>query len=240
MSSNSLETAKDCSAKWWRPVLLMVAILAAIILARDFGLVHRLVTMKSWIASLGAWGPLVFVLLYAAGVVAAIPGSILTVVAGALFGSIYGVMLVSVASTLGAALAFLIARYFARESVTRWLFQYEKFRRLYQLTSKRGAIIVGLTRLVPIFPFVMLNYGFGLTAISFWTYLFWSWLCMLPGTVLYVVGTAALVNGFSSGGISWMLILVIFLSAILLTVSIRYARRRLGENDIESDPNESL
>lgn len=220
-------------AGWWRPVLLLVAVVAALVLARVLGLSDRLGSLRSWIASLGAWGPVVFVILYAAAVVAAIPGSILTVAAGALFGSILGVILVSIASTLGAALAFLMARYFARESITRWLSQNERFRRMDQLTAKRGAIIVGLTRLVPLFPFDLLNYGFGLTRIPFWTYLFWSWLCMLPGTMLYVVGADALFSGLSRGGVPWVLIVTIVLATIMLAVLIRYARKRLKEDDTE-------
>jgi uncharacterized membrane protein YdjX (TVP38/TMEM64 family) len=68
------------------------------------------------------------------------------------------------------------------------------------MTERHGAIIVAITRLVPIFPFNLLNYGFGLTRVRFGTYLLWSFLCMLPGIALYVVGADALTRGLAEGG----------------------------------------
>ena len=76
----------------------------------------------------------------------------------------------------------------ARDAVANWLSRSEKFQRLDKLTAEHGAIMVALTRLVPIFPFNLLNYGFGLTRVPFWTYVFWSWLCMLPATVVATCG----------------------------------------------------
>ena len=122
----------------------------------------------------------------------------MTAAAGALFGSFWGVVYVNIAATIGAALAFLVARYWARRAVVNWLQGNARFQKLDALTSKHGAVIVAVTRLVPLFPFNLLNYGFGLTRVGFWTYLFWSWLCMLPGTVLYVVGTDAVLTALRS------------------------------------------
>jgi uncharacterized membrane protein YdjX (TVP38/TMEM64 family) len=166
-------------------------------------------------------------LLYAAAVVAAFPGSALTVAAGALFGSAIGIVVVSIASTLGAGLSFLIARYFARKSVARWLSTKEKFNRLDRMTEEHGAVIVALTRLVPLFPFNLLNYGFGLTRVRFWTYVFWSWLCMLPGAVLYVVGADALAKGITQGRVPWRLIGALAGVVVIMAFLIRYARRKL-------------
>jgi uncharacterized membrane protein YdjX (TVP38/TMEM64 family) len=211
----------------WRPVVLIGAIVAIIVIARVSGLGERTAALREWLTSLGPWGPAVFVLMYAVAVVAALPGSALTVAAGALFGSVVGVVVVSIASTLGASLAFLIARYFARDAVANWLSTKEKFRRLDQLTEKHGAIIVALTRLAPIFPFNLLNYGFGLTRVRFWTYVFWSWLCMLPGTVLFVVGADALVSGIGQGRVPWRLIVALVIVAVVLTLLVRVARNKL-------------
>jgi uncharacterized membrane protein YdjX (TVP38/TMEM64 family) len=218
----------------WRPVALIVALVAIIVMARVFGLGERLGALREWIHALGPWGPGVFVLLYAAAVVAALPGSALTVAAGALFGSVLGVIVVSVASTLGASLAFLVSRYFARDAVARWLSTKETFRRLDRLAEEHGAVIVALTRLVPIFPFNLLNYGFGLTRVRFWTYVFWSWLCMLPGTVLYVVGADAFTKGVSQGRIPWALIVILALAALILALLVRYARRRLQTKEMKT------
>ena len=179
------------SGGWWRPVLLLILIVAVLILARVFGLGEKLGALRDWLQGLGPLGPVVFTFIYIIAVVAALPGSALSIAAGALFGAVVGVILVSIGATIGASLAFLISRYFARESMVNWLGKNEKFQRLDRLTEEQGAIIVALTRLVPIFPFNLLNYGFGLTRVPFWTYVFWSWLCMLPGIVLFVVGADA-------------------------------------------------
>ena len=191
---------------WWRPVVLLAALLAILVLARIFGIGEKLGALRGWIESLGPWGPLVFVLIYIAATVAALPGSAVTVAGGALFGSVLGVILVSIGATVGASLAFLISRYFARDAVGNWLSKSEKFQKLDKLTAEHGAIIVALTRLVPIFPFNLLNYGFGLTRVPFWTYVFWSWLCMLPGIALYVVGADAVTMGLAKGQVPWGLI----------------------------------
>jgi uncharacterized membrane protein YdjX (TVP38/TMEM64 family) len=170
---------------------------------------------------------LVFVLIYSAAVVCAVPGSALTVASGALFGSVLGVVVVSVASTLGASLAFLIARYAARDAVAGWLSKNDKFRRLDVLTRERGAMIVAVTRLVPLFPFNLLNYGFGLTGVAFRTYVFWSWLCMLPGTAVYVMGGDVFARGLTQGGVPWGLIAATAGAAIVLAILIRLARQKL-------------
>lgn len=216
---------------WWRPVLLLVAITALFMIAHVFGLGERLGALRDWIKSLGSWGPVAFVLTFAVAAVLAIPGSILAVAAGTLFGSVLGVIVDSIGSTLGASLAFLVARYFARDAVARWLSDNQKFRQIEQMTAKRGAVIVGLTRLVPLFPYDLLNYAFGLTNIPFRTYVFWSWLCMLPGTILYVVGSDAIFTGLSRGEWSWELIAVIAVAGTVVIILVRYARHRINEGE---------
>jgi uncharacterized membrane protein YdjX (TVP38/TMEM64 family) len=137
------------------------------------------------------------------------------------------VILVSIGSTVGAGLAFLIARYVARERMVRRFSGNDTFRKLDRMTKEHGAVMVAITRLVPIFPFNLLNYGFGLTGIPFRTYLFWSWLCMLPGTVLYIVGVDAVLSGLSRGEIPWPLIAVAAAAAVILIFLVKIARRRL-------------
>lgn len=219
------------AAAWWRPVLLLVAVVALLVTARLLGLGERLGDVREWLRGLGPWGPLAYVLIYVGATVAAVPGSALTVAGGALFGSFWGVILAHSAATLGAGLAFLLGRYLARDAVERWLAGNVQFQRLRGLTAEHGAIIVALTRLVPIFPFSLLNYGFGLTRVPFLTYLFWSWLCMLPGAVLYVVGADAVVQAFSQGRVPWELVAVLVVVLAGLTVLVRAARRRLAAKE---------
>jgi uncharacterized membrane protein YdjX (TVP38/TMEM64 family) len=208
-------------------VVLLALVILVMVLAAVLNVGERLVQLRVWIESLGAWGPIAFIVIYVVATVAALPGSAITVAAGALFGSIAGVAVVSVASTAGAALAFLVSRYSARDAMARRLEADERFRRLDALTETHGAIIVAVTRLVPLFPFNLLNYGFGLTRVRFWTYVFWSWLCMLPGTVLYVVGADAVFSALSESRVPWVLIAVAVSMLVLLTVIARIARRRL-------------
>ncbi|MBW1857515.1 MAG: TVP38/TMEM64 family protein, partial [Deltaproteobacteria bacterium] len=155
-------------------------------------------------------------------------------IAGAIFGSVVGVIVVSIASTIGASLAFLIGRYFARDATAKWLSKREKFHKLDDLTERHGAIIVALVRIVPIFPFNFVNYGFGLTSVHFWTYVFWSWVCMLPGTILYVVGTDAITQAIIQKKVPWTLIGVMVVVGVILVALVRIARRRLHEEEEEA------
>ncbi len=153
----------------WKPLALVGALVALIVLAKVLDLGERLVSVRDWIESLGALGPVAFCALYIVAAVAMVPGIALTVGAGALFGSVWGSVYVSIGSTMGAAMSFLIARYLARDSVSSWLSQSPRFRHLDDLTERHGAMIVAITRLVPIFPYNLLNYGYGLTKVPFAT-----------------------------------------------------------------------
>lgn len=211
----------------WRPLLLVAAISALAVLAVVFDVGDQVVRLRGWIDGLGPLGPLAFALIYVLAVVAVVPASAMTVLAGALFGSVTGVILVSVSSTVGASLSFLISRHFARDAAARWLEHNATFKRIDRLTAERGAIVVALTRLVPLFPFNLLNYGFGLTRVRFWTYVLWSWLCMLPATVLYVAGADAVTRALTEGRVPRPLVLGLTVGLAVLVVLVRQARRRL-------------
>jgi uncharacterized membrane protein YdjX (TVP38/TMEM64 family) len=216
-------------------VVLLTLVIAIIVVAQYLGLGDKLRELRLWIKGLGTLAPLAFILIYVAATVAALPAAPISVVAAALFGSMWGVILVNIGATLGAALAFLVGRYFAREAVVNWLGKNEKFRRLDRLTEKHGAIMVALTRLVPIFPFNLLNYGFGLTRVPFWTYTFWTWLCIIPGTILYVVGSDVVLQAAAHGKVPWILIGAFAAALVVLVILVRLARRRLQEKDPGSD-----
>jgi uncharacterized membrane protein YdjX (TVP38/TMEM64 family) len=203
------------------------------------GLGKKVESLRGWIESLGAWGPAVVLVLYVGATVAALPGSAITIACGALFGSVRAVILVSIASTAGASLSFLIARYFARDAVARWAQSKPKFSQLDRLTREHGEIIVAITRLVPLFPFNLLNYGFGLTGVPFWTYVFWSWLCMLPGTVLYVVGADAITTAIAEGRAPWVLIVILAAVIAILALLVRYAKRKLRTKEGEAAAQET-
>jgi uncharacterized membrane protein YdjX (TVP38/TMEM64 family) len=214
---------------WWKPVVLVLIIVILFLVMNLYGLGENLKEVQHWVKSVGIWGPLAFFLIYIGAVVATIPGTFFGIIAGALFGSLLGVIIISISSTVGASLTFLIARYFARDAVAHWLSKNRIMKRLDELTEQQGIMIVGLTRLIPLFPFTLLNYGFGLTKVSFKTYVFWSWLGMLPGTIIVVVGTDALTQGLTQGRIPWELIAVVLITTVILGLMILYAHRQFRE-----------
>ncbi len=215
--------------KWVKTVAIFICIILVIILIRSLGLEQYLLTFKEWVAAQGNLGPIIFIFAYAIGTVLALPGSALSIMAGVLFGSVLGVFVVITGATLGAALCFLIARYLLRGSVESWLGKNEKFQKLDAIAEKNGSIIVAITRLVPLFPFNMLNYGFGLTKVPFLTYVLWTFICIIPGTALYVVGTDAITQSISKGEIPWALIGIIILTLGILTVLVKKAKQSLKE-----------
>ena len=189
-------------------MILLGAVAVVLVVAGFLDLGTRIAELRGWIASLGRAGPLVFVGIYIVAVVAALPGSALSVSGGILFWSVWGVVLVSIGSTIGASLAFLISRYLAREPTANWLAKNERFRKLDRMTEQHGWIIVLLTRLVPLFPFNLLNYGFGLTRVRFRTYVLWSWIGMLPATIVLTVGGDALSQSLD-GKVPWLLVVAL-------------------------------
>ncbi len=217
------------SKDWWKPILLIAIIVILFVVMNLYGFGQDIKELQHWIRSQGIWGPVAFFFIYLGSVIATIPGTIFGVIAGGLFGSLVGVILISVSSTIGASICFLIARYFARDTVARWLTKNKTMKRLDELTEEQGMMIVGLTRLIPLFPFTLLNYGFGLTKVSFRTYVFWSWLCMLPGTIIIVVGTDALTQGLTQGHIPLELVGVLVITILALGLIVWYSRRRFNE-----------
>ncbi|MFM7365037.1 MAG: TVP38/TMEM64 family protein [Cuspidothrix sp.] len=135
--------------------------------------------------------PITFIFIYNLGTLLFIPGSLLTLQGGYLFGLLWGSIYVLIAALSGAILSFLIGRYLSRNWVYKQLEKYPKFKLIDQAVAKEGWKIVLLTRLSPIFPFNLLNYGFGVTQISIRDYILGS-LGILPGTIMYVyVGSLA-------------------------------------------------
>ncbi|MFW5799113.1 MAG: TVP38/TMEM64 family protein [Planctomycetota bacterium] len=176
------------SGKRWRLVALAVVVVALLVLGVVFRERVREVSQAfvRWTGDLGAVGAVVFGVAYALATVLMLPGSILTLGAGFLFGVLWGTAIVSIASTTGAALAFLVGRFFARDWVAAKVAGNRKFKAIDGAVGREGFKIVLLTRLSPIFPFNLLNYGYGLTGVKFRHYVLASWIGMLPGTIMFV------------------------------------------------------
>lgn len=142
-------------------------------------------TMLAWVDGLGTWGPIAFIAIYNIATIVFIPGSILTLGGGILFGVGWGSIYVFIAATTGATLAFLIGRYLSRDWVIQQIVGNVKFAAIDQAIAREGFKIVVLTRLSPVFPFNLLNYAFGITNVSLRDYVLGS-IGMIPGTILYV------------------------------------------------------
>lgn len=168
-------------------IVAVVALAGGLVsLGRHFDTEEVLRNSIVWISNQGIWGAGIFGLVYILATIAFLPGLILTLSAGFLFGVVGGTAIVSSASTLGAGAAFLIGRHAARGWIARKIDGNPRFAQVDEAVAREGWRIVALVRLSPLFPFNLLNYAFGLTRIRFRDYLLASWIGMLPATLLYV------------------------------------------------------
>jgi uncharacterized membrane protein YdjX (TVP38/TMEM64 family) len=209
-----------------RPLGVIVAIAAVIVLARPAQWVRGLDAMRDWVYTQGLLGLMVVVAIYIIAAVALVPQSVLKVAAGGLFGSWLGVIMASIGSTLGALACFLIARYVARGP---WMQRIKRNPRIHELdliSRERDATLVIVTRILPIFPGNLLNYALGLTRVRVAVFTFWSWLTMLPGVVVLVVGTDAVLRGIAEDRVPWGLVAIVIAMLGLLGASMIFVHRR--------------
>ncbi len=187
-------------------------------------------SILDWVQQQGAWAPILFVLVYAAAAVAFVPGSLLTLAAGAIFGVVKGAALVSIASTAAAAISFLLGRFTLRNWIVKKLAHRPAFKAIDEAVGREGWKMVLLLRLSPVFPFTLLNYGLGLTSIRFWPAVLASWIGMLPGTILYVyLGSIAQVATGETTTAQKVLYGVGLLATLAVTIWItRIAKRALS------------
>jgi len=170
-------------SRFIRPVLLVAGVIALVMAGRSLaGLVPAGV---EYVRSLGPLAPIGFVLLYAVATVAFVPGSVLTLAAGAIFGLGWGIVIVMVSAILGESGAFFLARYGIRGLVAKRLASSPGFAGLDEALRSEGRKIVFLLRLSPLIPFNALNYLLGISRVRFVDFLIAS-AGMLPGTALYV------------------------------------------------------
>jgi uncharacterized membrane protein YdjX (TVP38/TMEM64 family) len=166
------------------PRLALTLLLAGM---TGWAIFHRdqinLATLDAWLASLGPWAPIGYVILFALATVAFVPGVVFSLAGGALFGPLWGSLWNLTGATLGAILAFLVARYIAGDWVARKTGGLLK--RLIDGIDTEGWRFVAFVRLVPLFPFNLSNYALGLTRIPLHHYVIPTLVCMVPGAVAY-------------------------------------------------------
>lgn len=230
--------ARSCATLALMRVLsLLLAVLAALA-AWFLFLDERLPAFVAWVQARGLAGALIFGLLYAAATVLMIPGALITLLAGYVYGPWLGTAIVSPASVLGASCAFLLGRTLFRSRFEQRIAASPRFQALQTAIARQGLRILVLVRLSPVFPYSLMNYLFGLTRLRLSTYAFGSWFGMLPGTFLYVYlgSTVEDLTSLASGGLpdagGWGLALKIggLAATLLVTVLVtRAARRALAE-----------
>ncbi len=191
-----------------------------------------------WVDDLGAIAPIAFIIIYIIATVAFLPGSILTLGGGVLFGVFQGSIYVFLGATIGATLAFLVGRYLARGWISQKIAGNQKFSAIDKAVGKEGLKIVLLTRLSPIFPFNLLNYGLGVTGVSLKDYVLGS-VGMIPGTIMYVyigslAGSIATLGGEQPEAnpvAQWTIRIIGFIATVAVTLYVtKIARQALNES----------
>lgn len=188
---------------------------------RDFLSKEGFIALETWIRNQGMLAPLIFGLIYIAATVFALPGSVLTIGGGLLFGIWWGTLINWFSASVGAMISFLIARYFGRDTLTKILENKGTLHGLDKKIDNNGFYSVLILRLLPLFPFNGLNFGLGLTKVTFWDYIRATLLGILPGTFVYTSLGSAGKHASISDPVTWLQIqvwgpfaLVIFLSLL--------------------------
>ncbi|MDR9403558.1 MAG: TVP38/TMEM64 family protein [Halothece sp. Uz-M2-17] len=226
----------------------IVVIIAALIASTRFiDLQGILTSALEWIDSLGPAAAIVFIGIYIIAAVLFFPASILTLGAGVVFGVVQGSIFVFIGATVGATLAFLVGRYFARGWVEKRIEGNPKFKAIDQAVAEEGMKIVLLTRLSPIFPFNLLNYAYGLTKVTLRDYVIGT-LGILPGTIMYVyvgslaknLATLASENVETPSGVQWAIRILIFITIVGVTFYITKIARKALNQKVETETNPSV
>jgi len=190
MNAHAVDEARGKSASG-RLFALIVLVIGLLLAMRFLPVQQWLRNFNDSVGQMGVVGIFIFIGVYALATVLMAPGSILTIGAGFAFGLWKGFLAVSGGATLGASLAFLVARFVARRKVEAIAKGNDKFRKIDAAIGQKGAKLVFLLRLSPVIPFNLSNYFYGLTGVRFWPYVVASWVGMMPGTFLYVYIGAA-------------------------------------------------
>ncbi len=187
----------------------------------------NLMFLKETVEEHFLWALCIYIVLTIIGcVVLALPGITFAVAAGILFGPFMGIFACLIATTLGAMLAFLVGRFFLKESVKPMLEKNRLLKRLlFSEDGKSDMIILMITRMVPLFPYNLQNFAYGITDIGFWKYSIFTFIFMLPGVSFFTIGSA----GLTAEGDKWKYFLTAGILAVLVTAAgILIQRKFLG------------
>jgi uncharacterized membrane protein YdjX (TVP38/TMEM64 family) len=192
-----------------RAVLYSSLAVALVIALRTLPVDAPVASLRSWADTSGPAGMVGFGAAYVVLALLFVPGAALTMVAGAVFGIGWGMVVVAIATSVADAAAFLLGRYIARGAVVRLMERYPRFKVVDRTISRGGWRIVALIRLSPALPYSASNYLFGVTSVPFLPFLISSGIFTLPGALAYLylgyVG-AETVNGSSRNAVEWVLL----------------------------------
>ena len=203
-------------------------LLAMVVVGRAIDVGSHLEAAQGWTAALGVLAPAAFVVVYVVATLLGVPGMPFTLLSPLLFGVGPAFVVMVVGSALSAALAFLIARYLARDALVERLAGTDGFARLSALVEEHDWAVIPMLRILPIAPFAVVNYGFGLTGISFWRYFGWSELAMVPMNAVLVQGAGLLFDATTRGTASWPLLGAAAAAALVLIGLAALGRKALA------------
>lgn len=187
--------------------------------------------LDAWFGSLGWWAPVVFVLLWVVATVFFLPGVVLTVAGGLVFGAFWGAFWTTIGANAGAAAAFLIGRYAARGMVERMIENNPRLRKIDDGVRRHGWRMLMITRLVPVFPFNVQNYLYGLTDISLKTYVSVTLPCMVPATLAYSFAAGSVRTGDLARTLQYLGIAAVFF--VLLSLIPGWVRSWASSGDLD-------
>ncbi|MCL4503214.1 MAG: TVP38/TMEM64 family protein [Deltaproteobacteria bacterium] len=218
-------------ASFTRPLILLLALIGMFFAARALHLQDYLQEdrLRGFIASYGMWGPIIYLLIWAVAPVLLFPGLVITVAGGVLFGPVLGVIYTTVGATIGASLAFLVARYLARDWVASKIWG-TRLAHLDEKVARQGWKIVLLARVLGV-PYILLNYALGVTRIPLLPYALATCIGMLPWTIALVLVSSNLL-GLLQGKVSiWLIIGVVLVALVaLLPLAVKKIKARRGES----------
>ena len=212
--------------RWWPLVAAGSFLLAMVVVGRAIDVGRHLEAAQGWTAALGILAPAAYVVVYVAATLIGVPGMPFTLLSPVLFGLRPAFVVMVMGSAISAALAFLIARYLARDALAERLAGTAGFTRLSALVEKHDWAVIPVLRILPIAPFAVVNYGFGLTGISFWRYFVWSELAMIPMNAVLVLGAGLLFDATTRGGVASWPVLGAAAAAALVVIGLAALGRR--------------
>lgn len=232
--------------RWLRLALVAGVIVAAAVAVSSSGVLEgslrdQVLRLDAVFSDLGSWAPLAFVLLWVAVCLLLLPGLPVSIVGGLIFGAVWGSVWTTIGANLGAAAAFLVARHAARGTVASWVEANPALARLDAGVERHGWRMLLITRLVPVFPFNLQNYAYGLTGIPFSTYVLVTLPSMIPATVAYNFAAGSAREVVLSGGepaairTTLVYLAIAAVAFVLLSLLPGWIARRFGGRDVVGD-----